>query len=318
MTGGVFTGLGDAGLSNPYDETAHLFSILDKLEQFRESGSDKWEFKLCYPELAVDFPFPCNVWKQKRSPLATSGALDYEDVNLAFTEVFAGLKRKNTPETELVGNRPGDCITYYVLGVLALVDGKMRGPECSSTTSNCNQNKGCPWVTKVELYVKRKMQTVGSRRKKREVAEYPPPQVKIYKREAQVETEEEVAERSYGSRLTYECGLARRFQDPESEMLYDERMMQCNWNTTWTLTDLLDPCVWVACLHPPGPPEGSGVRLEWDGLPVEFTANISYTCEEGQYFEADKDLPEYNITCLETGAWDEPKEWPICLECKAL
>ena len=122
--------------------------------------------------------------------------------------------------------------------------------------------------------------------------------------------------RSCGSRLTYECGLARRFLDPESEQHYDERLMQCNWNTTWTLTDTLDPCVWVACLYPPDPPEGAAIRLEWDGSPVEFNTNVSYVCESDDlYFEWDRDMPDFNVSCLEGGVWDEPKEWPVCLEC---
>ena len=44
---------------------------------------------------------------------------------------------------------------------------------------------------------------------------------------------------------------------------------------------------------------------------------VSYVCESDDlYFEWDRDLPEFNISCLEHGSWDEPKEWPICLECK--
>ena len=27
--------------------------------------------------------------------------------------------------------------------------------------------------------------------------------------------------------------------------------MECNWNQTWTKTDVLDTCVWVQCLYPP-------------------------------------------------------------------
>lgn len=45
-----------------------------------------------------------------------------------------------------------------------------------------------------------------------------------------VETEEEVAVRSFGSVLRYQCGLARRFLDQETEMHYDIREMECHWN----------------------------------------------------------------------------------------
>ena len=91
-----------------------------------------------------------------------------------------------------------------------------------------------------------------------------------HKREA-VETVEELEERSYGSRLRYECGLARRFVDPETGGHYLERWMQvgddggdritmcpqCNWNNSWTPTDSLDSCDWVQCLYPPPPPVSS-------------------------------------------------------------
>ena len=34
------------------------------------------------------------------------------------------------------------------------------------------------------------------------------------------------------------------FYNPEvsANGTYEERMMQCNWNTSWTLEDTLDPC----------------------------------------------------------------------------
>ena len=73
---------------------------------------------------------------------------------------------------------------------------------------------------------------------------------RISKREVE-ETEEEILQRSYGSNLGYECGLARRFQDPETTELYLDRWMTCNWNKTWTPIDTLDECVWIQCINPP-------------------------------------------------------------------
>ena len=70
------------------------------------------------------------------------------------------------------------------------------------------------------------------------------------KRQAE-ESEDEILQRSYGSNLGYECGLARRFQDPETEELYPDRWMTCNWNKTWTPVDTLDDCVWIQCINPP-------------------------------------------------------------------
>ena len=41
------------------------------------------------------------------------------------------------------------------------------------------------------------------------------------------------------------------FQEASTEKLYDTRTMQCQWNKTWTPTDILDECVWVQCMYPP-------------------------------------------------------------------
>ena len=93
---------------------------------------------------------------------------------------------------------------------------------------------------------------------------------------AVIETEEEIEMRSFGSQLRYECGLARRFYDPDAEQFYDERWMTCNWNQTWTLVDYLDECIWTQCLNPPVPPTENLLDSTWDGNPVEFGSNVSY------------------------------------------
>ena len=132
--------------------------------------------------------------------------------------------------------------------------------------------------------------------------------------EAEVETEAELATRSYGSVLRYQCGLARRFYDPELDSLYDERLMTCNWNKTWTLRDYIDDCQWVACLYPPDPPQGTFLSMVWSGDPVEFYGNVSYTCEEeGLYFEAGREISEFNVTCFTDGSWSPDLVWPRCI-----
>ena len=139
----------------------------------------------------------------------------------------------------------------------------------------------------------------------------------VKKREVE-ESAQEIEMRSYGSRLRYQCGLARRFLDPETGRHYDDRWMTCNWNSSWTLTDTLDTCEWVACINPPTPPEEALIALQWDGNPIEFNGNVSYTCkDESLYFEMDKDMEEYNVTCLEDGSWAVPAEWPVCFNCKS-
>ena len=59
----------------------------------------------------------------------------------------------------------------------------------------------------------------------------------------------------------YECGLAKKFLDPNSGELYKELQISCNWNRTWssvessnrtwTPEDGLHACVWVQCMNPP-------------------------------------------------------------------
>ena len=69
---------------------------------------------------------------------------------------------------------------------------------------------------------------------------------------------------------------------------------------------------------PPLPPALTNLALVWDGSPVNFTQSVSYVCrEEGLYFERDRDMTSYNITCLPGGQWDEPSKWPKCIKCKS-
>ena len=81
--------------------------------------------------------------------------------------------------------------------------------------------------------------------------------------------------------------------------------------------DTIDSCVWTQCLYPPDPPTGNRLASTWSGDPVDFYGNVSYVCEEeGLYFEWDREMEEFNITCQLGGGWDEPLEWPVCLPSK--
>lgn len=64
-------------------------------------------------------------------------------------------------------------------------------------------------------------------------------------------------------------------------------------------------------------PEDSRLVMNWDGAPVEFNSSAVYQCESTDiFFEIDKELDGYNVTCLEDGSWDLPEIWPICVPCK--
>ena len=65
------------------------------------------------------------------------------------------------------------------------------------------------------------------------------------------------------------------------------------------------------------PPSDTQLVFEWDESPIEFGNNVSYRCaSEDTYFEWDKEMEEYNVTCLEGGSFDAPDIWPVCVACK--
>ena len=167
-------------------------------------------------------------------------------------------------------------------------------------------------VVCAERHGKRRKRSINNHELPKEIGHH-----KITKRQAEEESVIELAMRSYGSQLRYECGLARKFYDPEYERNYTERWMTCNWNKTWTLYDSLDECIWVQYLYPPEPPPEAQLTMLWTGDPVEFNDNISYVCSDEEInFEWDREMTEFNITCLPGGTWDNPPEWPICILCK--
>ena len=85
-------------------------------------------------------------------------------------------------------------------------------------------------------------------------------------------------------KLGYQCGLARMFEDQETEELYEMRWMECNWNKTWTPVEHLDPCRsapatspprWVQCIHPPQPPPGTHMESNYDGVTITHPSHTS-------------------------------------------
>ena len=153
----------------------------------------------------------------------------------------------------------------------------------------------------------------GKTRYKRDSGLGPVSSIMRVKRQA-AESEEDIAMRSYGAILRYECGPARKFMDPFTKVLYTEQTMQCNWNQTWTPVDTIDPCVWTACLNPPQPPTNTLLKSNWDGLPITFNSTTGYSCmSDDLFFEIDRDLTSWNLTCYSNGSVTEPPSWPNCL-----
>ena len=55
----------------------------------------------------------------------------------------------------------------------------------------------------------------------------------------------------------------------------------------------------------------------WNETPVDFYSTVGYRCKnDSLFFEQDKDLVQWNITCLPGGSWQIPDLWPRCLPCK--
>ena len=55
------------------------------------------------------------------------------------------------------------------------------------------------------------------------------------------------------------------------------------------------------------------------GEPVNFTDSVAYVCAgDDLYYEEDRDMTEYNVTCLPGGGWAEPELWPRCVHCEQI
>ena len=256
-TVGLFIDEADVKLKNQYNSNAPLHSFLDNLEMLKVA-SDPYHLRLCYPEL-TQHTFPCNEWSQTKNPLKITnvGGIGYTPLSVTFNTdgssiAFRGLakNRNGKNSNTVIDTKPESAYWWFAIGALQYYngDGNIPGPKVS--------------VSKVEMYMKRSSPPpIPSGRRKRSLAETWASSVEYissherFKRQGSddsaVETEEEIAVRSYGSRLRYECGPARQFFDEFTQELYTDRWMECNWNQTWTRTDVLDTCNWIQCLNPP-------------------------------------------------------------------
>ena len=236
-----------------------------------KSSTAWFHLRLCYPEL-TGYSFPCNEWRQKTHPLLVS-SLDYSSskftkLNITFdtdgtktcdgangTKVNCkfrgiGINTHKYNKQTILDAAPADSQSWYSIGALKPSgndEKQIFGPYPGFTKAH---------ISLVELYMKKAPPPPLSSRRKRQDDD----QFLTYgdhisissvsKREA-AESELEVSMRSYGSRLRYECGPARKFLDDFTQVHYEDRWMTCNWNKTWTRSDTLDRCDWVQCLHPP-------------------------------------------------------------------
>ena len=141
---GYFKDLEEAKNKNADNEDADLFSVLDQLEKYR-TCTGKFHFKLCYPELAENFTFPCNEWMQLNNPVYDSIIRNYKPVKISFkseNEDFQGLgMSEKMKQSSLIGNMPFSDSEWFSVGTLkGNKDGTFPGPPSHL-------------VKKVELYI---------------------------------------------------------------------------------------------------------------------------------------------------------------------
>lgn len=72
--------------------------------------------------------------------------------------------------------------------------------------------------------------------------------------------------------------------------------------------------MWYQCPQPPAPAEGSNLRYDWDGAPVDFGDSVTYRCASpGLWFSNDRDQESFSIRCREDGTFEEPDRWHTCI-----
>ena len=69
----------------------------------------------------------------------------------------------------------------------------------------------------------------------------------------------------------------------------------------------------MVCFSVLQPPPETGLKSKWNGLPVPFFSNSSYSCANSSiFFLNDRDQQAWNLTCLPGGVWQTPI-WPSCV-----
>lgn len=72
-------------------------------------------------------------------------------------------------------------------------------------------------------------------------------------------------------------------------------------------------------MYPPLPTD-RGLKFDWNGNPIPFHSNVTYTCAKSNlYFEQDRNMKSFTIECLNDGTFDEPivlSDWPSCVDSK--
>ena len=102
-SGGLFHSPQDALSKNPDNPDAKLFSVLNKLEDYRNHEGN-FHFKLCYPEYPGIYGGHCNEWIQSSNPATEGTVSGFQGISIEFTkngadQSWAGLGKSETNGT---------------------------------------------------------------------------------------------------------------------------------------------------------------------------------------------------------------------------
>ena len=143
-SGGLFSSKDDAMTKNPDNPSAKLFSILSKLEKYRD-GDGNFQFKLCYPGLVK-----CNEWIQTSNPATETNITGFKAITLTFETngykggEWAGLG-KNISWGTLIDDTPSQVNWHCAIGARAYWPNKPKIPGPAGQIPN--------GITDVELFV---------------------------------------------------------------------------------------------------------------------------------------------------------------------
>ena len=137
LAGGFFADAEAARESNPTDPSADLYSILNRVEEFRKDGV--FHIRFCWPEVTSGLinDFPCNEWTQSSNFAEEIEIEDFEPIALSFTGYFGGLA-VSPPSSccNLIDATPDSGHWWYSVGTYSSFGRGFPGPHPTSVTQS--------------------------------------------------------------------------------------------------------------------------------------------------------------------------------------
>ena len=128
----------------------------------------------------------------------------------------------------------------------------------------------------------------------------------------------------YLTSVRYECVNGSQF-DTNNDTIGDSFYIYnvCLWNKNWAPWPVLPPCVITHCVEPFLPPEDTFLEEKnsvWTPINLEKWYECAEKSENGnhtRFFESDRSITSFSMTCKEDGTFDfvnERDKWPTCLD----